>query len=69
MTHLFWKGLMKVKDEFLIRASFNVGNGMDTRFWEDTWLGNKPLSQQYPSLYSIMQRNKFRLQMCSAITL
>jgi hypothetical protein len=51
----FWKGLMKVKNEFLSRGSFIVGNGMDTRFWEDTWLGDKPLSQQYPSLYSIVQ--------------
>jgi hypothetical protein len=47
---------MKVKDMFLSRGSFIVGNGMDTRFWEDTWLGDKPLSQQYPSLYSIVQR-------------
>jgi hypothetical protein len=28
------------------------------RFWEDTWLGNKPLREQYPGLYSIV-RNKF----------
>jgi hypothetical protein len=54
MTHLFLKGLLKVKDEFFIRGSFNVGNGMDTEFWEDTWLGKKPLSQQYPSLYIIV---------------
>jgi hypothetical protein len=49
---------MEVKDEFLIIGSFNVGNGMDTRFLEDTWLGNKPLSQQYTSLYSIVQRKQ-----------
>jgi hypothetical protein len=49
---------MKVKDELLIRGSFSVGNGMDTRFLEETWLGNKPLSQQYPSLYSIVQRKQ-----------
>jgi hypothetical protein len=52
----FWKGLMKVKDKFFSRGSFDVGNGEDTRFWEDAWLGNKPLAVQYPYLYSIVQR-------------
>jgi hypothetical protein len=28
----FWKGLMKVKEEFLRMGSFIVGNGEDTRF-------------------------------------
>jgi hypothetical protein len=31
----FWKGLMKVKDEFFKRGSFQIGNGQSTRFWED----------------------------------
>ena len=33
-----------------------MGNGEATRFLEDTWLGDKPLSWQYPSLYSIVHR-------------
>jgi hypothetical protein len=28
---------------------------MDTKFWEDTWLGNKSLAEQYPSLYNILK--------------
>jgi hypothetical protein len=35
----FWKGLMRVKDEFS-KGSLQVGNGEQTRFWENTWLGN-----------------------------
>jgi hypothetical protein len=54
----FWKGLMKVKTDFFDRGSFKVGNGEDTSFWEDTWLGDKPLAQQYPSLYNIVQRKQ-----------
>jgi hypothetical protein len=50
----FWKGLMKIKEDFFSRGSFKVGNREDTRFWEDTWLGNKSLAHQYPSLYSIV---------------
>jgi hypothetical protein len=52
----FWKGLMGVKDDFFLRGSMRVENGQNTRFWEDTWLGNRPLCEQYPSLYRIVNR-------------
>jgi hypothetical protein len=52
----FWKGIMRVKEEFFARGHFKVGNGSNTRVWEDTWLGETPLSQQYSSLYNIVQR-------------
>jgi hypothetical protein len=52
----FWKGLMKVKEEFFARGSFKVGDGLSTRFWEDVWLGETSLAHQYPSLYNIVQR-------------
>jgi hypothetical protein len=51
----FWKGLKQI---FFDRGSFKVGNGEDTSFWEDTWLGDKPLAQQYPSLYNIVQHKQ-----------
>ena len=51
----FWKGLMRVKEDFFSRGSFVVGNGATTRFWEDTWLSNSPLMNQYPLLYNIVQ--------------
>ena len=52
----FWKGLMAVKDEFFGRGRFAIGNGLSTRFWEDVWLGDTPLSEQYPSLYNIVRK-------------
>jgi hypothetical protein len=58
----FWKGLIRVKENFFNRGSFNVGNGVETRFWEDTWLGNKPLADQYPSLYSIVHRKQVTVE-------
>jgi hypothetical protein len=51
----FWKGLMKVKDNFFRSGHFQVGNGRNTLFWEDTWLGNEPLATQYADLYNIVQ--------------
>ena len=43
-----------MKDEFFQRGSMESGNGLNARFWEDTWLGDEPLSVQYPSLYGIV---------------
>jgi hypothetical protein len=55
---LFWKGLVKCKDEFFERGLFKVGDRVQTRFWKDTWLGNKPLATQYPSLYHTVQHKQ-----------
>jgi hypothetical protein len=52
----FWKGLMRVKNEFFNRGSFKVGDGTSVRFLEDIWLGDSSLANQYPSLYNIVQR-------------
>jgi hypothetical protein len=45
---LFWKGILKVKDDFFKRGSFVVRDDMNTR--EDTWLSDRPLNTQYRSL-------------------
>jgi hypothetical protein len=42
----FWKGLMKLKDEFFERGSFTLRNRESTHFLEDIWLGNKPFAKQ-----------------------
>jgi hypothetical protein len=49
----FWSGLMKIKDCFLSFGTFHLNNGENTRFWEDKWIGNRPLKEQYPTLYWI----------------
>jgi hypothetical protein len=46
---------MRVKEEFLVRGSFILGDGASIKFWEDTWLGDRPLVSQYPSLYNIVR--------------
>ena len=53
MDSPFWKGIIKLKDDFFKRGNFSVGNGEQTRFWEDTWLGRVSLQTEYPSLYAI----------------
>jgi hypothetical protein len=41
--------------EFFARGFFKVGCGSAVRFWEDVWLGDSLLANQYPSLYNIVQ--------------
>jgi len=46
----FWKSLMNIRDSLLEQK-----DGSQTRFWYDTWLGNKPLKDKFPSLFSIVR--------------
>jgi hypothetical protein len=39
-----------------------VGNGLKTRFWEDTWLGDRPLADDYPSLYNIVNHKNVTIE-------
>ena len=52
----FWSGLMNIKPDFLSLGRFQLGNGAQVRFWEDTWLGNLPFKCQYPGLYNIVRK-------------
>jgi hypothetical protein len=49
----FWAGLMYAKKYFFRHGSFLIKDGSEIRFREDSWLGNLPLKDQYPALYSI----------------
>jgi len=51
----FWRGLMKIKDEVFSLGSFEVKDGSKTRFWEDTWIGDRPFKVKYPSIYNIVR--------------
>jgi hypothetical protein len=48
---------MKVKEEFLSLGKFDLGDGSQVRFWEDSWIRPRPLKSLFPALYNIV-RNK-----------
>ena len=48
-----WKAISSLYGEFLQMVSFKVGNGNNVRFWEDKWLGKKPLEELFPSLFRL----------------
>ena len=52
----FWKGLMNVKDIMLSYGTFKIGDGTQTRFWEDKWLGPITLKEKFPALFNIVRR-------------
>jgi hypothetical protein len=54
----FWAILMKVKNEFLHFGTFLLKDGSHVRFWEDKWLGNSTLREQYHSFYNIAQHKQ-----------
>ena len=45
---------MATKNDFFRFGAFNIKDGSEIRFWEDKWLGNSTLREQYPSLYNIV---------------
>jgi hypothetical protein len=49
---------MKVKNVFLKFGTFTIKDGSQIRFWEDKWLGNRPLRDQYPQLYNIARKKQ-----------
>jgi hypothetical protein len=47
---------MSVKDDFLNMGRFQLQDGKEIRFWEDTWLGDTTLKVQYPNLFNIVRQ-------------
>ena len=49
---------MKVKNEFQKFSSFIIKDGSQIRLWEDIWLENRFLREQYPQLYNIARKKQ-----------
>jgi hypothetical protein len=46
---------MKVKGEFLSLGKFDLGDGSQVQFWEDSWITSRPLKSIFPALYNIVR--------------
>jgi hypothetical protein len=47
--------LMTLVQQYWDLTVVKVGDGCHTSFWTDSWIGNKPLSIQFPALFSHVQ--------------
>jgi hypothetical protein len=57
-TSLWWRNLISLEEGaggnwFTNSVRRKIGNGVNTRFWKDKWLGDIPLSILFPRLYSL----------------
>ncbi|WOL04495.1 hypothetical protein Cni_G13216 [Canna indica] len=43
--------MLAVKEPFSIGIEVRLGNGLQTNFWNDRWLGNHTLAQQFRDLF------------------
>jgi hypothetical protein len=49
----FWSGLIEVKHILYSCCERILGDGCKTRFWEDVWVGEKPMCVVFPRLYNL----------------
>jgi hypothetical protein len=65
----FWKRLMRVKDDFSNGVLLWLAMVLEPDFGR-TWLRDKPIADEYPSLYNIVQhKNVTVAHVCKAASL
>jgi hypothetical protein len=47
------KKILSLRDNFYKYCKSAVGNGLKTSFWKSIWIGNLPLSIQFPVLFDL----------------
>jgi hypothetical protein len=53
---------MNAKDQFLRLGNFILQSGIQTRFWEDKWIGANSFQVQYPNLYNLVKEKSTIVQ-------
>jgi hypothetical protein len=53
-----WYDLLKVKGIYLEGRIVKIENGKKTRFWEDSWLFDKPLCSLIPELFILCKKKE-----------
>ncbi|WMV10212.1 hypothetical protein MTR67_003597 [Solanum verrucosum] len=51
-----WRTIRNQWPRIWNNSVINVGNGRKTLFWNDTWMGQTPLRQQFPDIYILNQQ-------------
>lgn len=53
-----WKSIMKVREYFWKFICFKLGLGLVIKFWEDPWVGEIPLNEEFGGLFSLVMDTK-----------
>lgn len=51
-----WKSIRTLCQDFASNISIKVGNGLKTSFWNDDLIGNGPLKEIFPDIFSLVQQ-------------
>lgn len=46
-----WRGIISVKALFEAHVRFKIGTGEDVFFWHDVCVGEKPLEEEYATVF------------------
>ncbi|WJZ84098.1 hypothetical protein VitviT2T_003721 [Vitis vinifera] len=52
-----WKDIRKGWEEFFLKTRIRIGNGRQTRFWWDIWVGDSKLKDLFPLMFRIAANN------------
>ncbi|KAL6347674.1 hypothetical protein AAG906_026202 [Vitis piasezkii] len=52
-----WKDIRKGWEEFFLKTRIRIGNGRQTRFWWDIWVGDSKLKDIFPLMFRIAANN------------
>jgi hypothetical protein len=64
----FWAGLINVKDEFLSMDRFDLGDGSQVRFWEDSRITPHPIKTIFSTLYNIVRKKSASVRSVLSMT-
>jgi hypothetical protein len=60
----FWRSLLDVREWYQRGHGIRIKSGVQTRFEEDSWLGDCPLKIQFPKLYGIARYPDLEVSRC-----
>ena len=46
-----WRGIISVRDPFAVNVKHKIALGEDVFFWLDVWVGDRPHSKEFNSLF------------------
>ncbi|KAM7474964.1 hypothetical protein LguiB_022207 [Lonicera macranthoides] len=61
-----WKSISRVWIDFMQNIKLVVGVGNNIRFWEDIWVGSRPLKDLFPRIFRLSCNQNMLIQMVSS---
>lgn len=59
-----WKKIRTSRDKFQVSIRWKVGKGDKVRLWQDSWLEDGALRDQYPHIFVMAQQKDFMISDC-----